>query len=116
MESESLVKETTSRSFEEDLSSAQVSVVDFWAPWCIPCKRMSEMLEEAASHSAALYGKGIGFFKVNVDQELSLAQKFGVMSLPTVMGFAGVSPCDKFTGRTKEDLVRWIERLAERLS
>ncbi|HRC54087.1 MAG TPA: thioredoxin family protein, partial [Bacillota bacterium] len=51
--------------------------------------------------------------KVNVDEEQELARKFGIMSLPTVIGFVGNNPVERFTGRTKDDFLKWVDRLAD---
>jgi thioredoxin 1 len=73
----------TKENFEtEVLQSSKPVLVDFWASWCHPCKMLAPVLEEAA---AEVTGVTVG--KVNVDEESSLAEKYGVMSIPTLLLF-----------------------------
>lgn len=107
------IEDATSKTFDKQISSARVSIVDFWAPWCTPCLRISEMISAALKEIGDTYGSNINGIKVNVDEEPELAEKFGIMSLPSVIGFVGSNPVEKFTGRTKDDFIRWVERLAD---
>ncbi|MGB4432828.1 MAG: thioredoxin family protein [Bacillota bacterium] len=107
------IEDATSKTFDKQISSARVSIVDFWAPWCTPCLRISEMISAALKEIGDTYGSNINCIKVNVDEEPELAEKFGIMSLPSVIGFVGSNPVEKFTGRTKDDFIRWVERLAD---
>lgn len=107
------IEDATSKTFDKQISSARVSIVDFWAPWCTPCLRISEMISAALKEIGDTYGSNINCIKVNVDEEPELAEKFGIMSLPSVIGFVGSNPVEKFTGRTKDDFTRWVERLAD---
>ncbi len=104
------VIDLTSKTLDK-LNEAPVSVVDFWASWCVPCKKLAPIYERACSETSAKRPGEVAFFKVNVEQEPSLASAYGVMSIPAVIGFRGGKPLDRFSGRTKEDLVRWIEKL-----
>ena len=107
------MEDATAKTIEKQLSSARVSIVDFWAPWCAPCTRLSEVMSEAFKEIADTYDGKVNCLKVNVDQEQELAQKFGIMSLPTVIGFVGNNPVERFTGRTKDDFIKWVGRLAD---
>ncbi|HOB30514.1 MAG TPA: thioredoxin family protein [Bacillota bacterium] len=107
------IEDATSKTFDKQISSARVSIVDFWAPWCTPCLRISEMISAALKEIGDTYGSNINCIRVNVDEEPELAEKFGIMSLPSVIGFVGSNPVEKFTGRTKDDFIRWVERLAD---
>ncbi len=69
-------------------------LVDFFATWCGPCKMMAPVLEEVA---VAKQGKA-AVYKVDVDQEPQLAQRFGVMSVPTLIVFKGGQPAQQFVG------------------
>lgn len=96
------VKELTSENFDEFVKNDKV-VVDFWAPWCGPCKMMGPIFEEAAGDVKDT----VKFGKVNVDESSDLAQKFGVMSIPTLMFFRDGQAVDKVVGvLPKEDLVK----------
>jgi thioredoxin 1 len=70
-------------------------------------------MSEAFKEIAGTYDGKVNCLKVNVDQEQELAQKFGIMSLPTVIGFVGNNPVERFTGRTKDDFIKWVDRLAD---
>jgi thioredoxin 1 len=78
------MREVTDATFEEEvLSAARPVLVDFWAPWCGPCKAIEPALEElAAEHSVDLV-------KLDIDSNPRTAARFGVLSLPTVTLFAG---------------------------
>ncbi|MGI6662480.1 MAG: thioredoxin family protein [Bacillota bacterium] len=107
----SAISELTSSSLEK-LSVAPLAIVDFWAPWCGPCRRLAPVFEEVAKEVTEKYGGRVKFFKVNVDDEGALAQRHGIMTIPTLIAFAGGKPVEKRAGGTKGDLVRWIDKLA----
>ncbi len=109
------MKDVTAKTFDREIASARASVVDFWAPWCMPCKRLSEVINQSLTDVGGTYEGKINFLKVNVDEETALAQKFGIMTLPTVIGFSGTNPVERFNGRTKEEFVKWVQRLADRV-
>lgn len=74
----------TNKNFEEEVLKSNIPVlVDFWAPWCGPCKSMMPIVEKIANENI---GK-IKVCKVNVDEESSLATKFNIMSIPTFIAF-----------------------------
>ncbi len=108
------MKDVTAKVFDREIASARASVVDFWAPWCMPCKRVSEIINQSLNDMGGTYEGKINFLKVNVDEEPVLAQKLGIMALPTVIGFSGTNPVERFNGRTKEEFVKWVQRLAGR--
>lgn len=95
------------------LAETRISIVDFWASWCVPCRKLAPIYEEACAEVSAKRPGQIGFFKVNVEQESSLANTYDVLSIPAVIAFSGGKPLDRFSGRPiKEDLIRWIEKIA----
>ena len=100
-----LVKESTDRAFKADVidSSLEAPVlVDFWAPWCGPCRALSPTIEKVVKEKA---GK-IRLVKINIDENPSIAGQLGVQSIPAVFAFAGGRPVDAFLGNLPESEVR----------
>ena len=93
--------------FDQSISSG-VALVDFWAEWCGPCKMQLPIIEE---FSGEMEGKAtIG--KVNVDEELELAQSFGIQSIPTLILFKDGKPVKKLVGlHSKESLYEEINQV-----
>jgi len=85
----------TEDTFEEEVLNSQEAVlVDFWAPWCGPCKMIGPIVEELAGELA---GK-MKVSKLNVDEHGSIATKFGVFSIPTLIVFKGGEPVERLVG------------------
>lgn len=80
--------------FEKALASDGVTMVDFWAGWCGPCKMLTPVIDDIAGRYE---GKAI-VGKVNVDEEGELSQKYGVMNIPTVIFFKGGKEIDRKVG------------------
>ena len=79
------VAEVTDVSFESDVLRAEKPViVDFWAPWCVPCRRISPILEELSESR-----DDVTFVKINVDDNPATAMNYGVRSIPTIARFEG---------------------------
>lgn len=93
--------------FEQSISSG-VALVDFWAEWCGPCKMQLPIIEEFSSE---MEGKAtVG--KVNVDEELELAQSFGIQSIPTLILFKDGKPVKKLVGlHSKESLYEEVNQV-----
>ena len=78
------VTEVTDNNFQAEVVESEVPVlVDFWAPWCGPCRRVSPVVEEIASERA----ESLKVVKLNIDENQQTAVKFNVMSIPTLMLF-----------------------------
>jgi thioredoxin 1 len=78
----------------EVIESQQAVLVDFWAPWCGPCRLIAPVIEELAGENAG----SIKVVKVNVDNARESANSFGVQSIPTLMVFKGGEVVDRFVG------------------
>jgi putative thioredoxin len=92
-----------------DGSAKMPIVVQFWAPWCGPCKQLGPLLEKVV---AAAKGK-VKMVRINIDENQQIAQQMRVQSVPTVYGFFNGQPVDGFTGAQPEStLTQFIEKLA----
>lgn len=90
----------TTQNFEEEvLRSEKPVLVDFWATWCGPCMRQGPIVEELA-------GEGYSVGKVDVDQEPALAQKYQVMSIPTLIIFKDGKEAKRLVGLTAKDTLK----------
>ena len=99
-----MAKEIKTANFEtEVLKSEKPVLIDFWATWCGPCMRQGPIVEELAEE-----GYAVG--KVDVDQNMALAQQFRVVSIPTLILFKNGIEVQRFVGLTsKEDLKNALE-------
>lgn len=94
MASESIV-ELSDASFDEEVIQSDVPVlVDFWAPWCGPCRAVAPIVEEISSS----YEGKIKVGKVNVDENPSITMKFGIRSIPTLLVFKGGEAVEQIIG------------------
>ena len=95
------ITELDSSNFEAAISASVPVVVDFWAPWCGPCKAIAPILEELAAE----LGEAVKICKVNVDNNSEIAGKFEIRSIPTILVFKDGAVSDTIVGLTsKEDL------------
>jgi putative thioredoxin len=107
----SAVKDVTTASFGQDViaaSARQPVLVDFWAPWCGPCKQLAPVLEKAVADS----GGKVKLVKMNIDDHPQIAGQLGIQSIPAVIAFDKGQPVDGFMGALPDGQVRgFIERL-----
>src|SRR5215831_10647149 len=113
MAMDGLVKDTTTQTFVKDVieeSKRQPVLIDFWAPWCGPCKQLTPALEKAVR---AAKGK-VKLVKMNIDEHPSIPTQMGIQSIPAVIAFVNGQPADGFMGALPESQVTaFIERLTK---
>jgi putative thioredoxin len=110
---DAVVKDTTTQTFVKDVieeSKRQPVLVDFWAPWCGPCKQLTPVLEKAVK---AAKGK-VKLVKMNIDEHPAIPGQMGIQSIPAVIAFADGQPADGFMGALPESqVVAFLERLTK---
>ena len=105
-----MAKNVTTASFQADvLSNAKPVLVDFWAEWCGPCRQVSPILDQISAE----HGDKIEIVKVNVDEEPSLAQQYGITSIPALQVFEGGQLVKAMVGAKPkfslyQDLAQWL--------
>lgn len=100
-----LVKDTTTASFQADViteSRNQPVLVDFWAPWCGPCKQLTPIIEKAVREA----GGAVKLVKMNIDDHPAIAGQLGIQSIPAVIAFVNGQPVDGFMGAVPESKVK----------
>src|SRR6202521_6171053 len=110
---DAVVKDTTTQAFVKDVieeSKRQPVLVDFWAPWCGPCKQLTPVLEKAVK---AAKGK-VKLVKMNIDDHPAIPGQMGIQSIPAVIAFVNGQPADGFMGALPEgQVVAFLERLTK---
>jgi putative thioredoxin len=108
-----VVKDVTTQSFLKDVieeSKRQPVLVDFWAPWCGPCKQLTPIIEKAVK---AAKGK-VKLTKMNIDEHPAIPGQMGIQSIPAVIAFSNGQPVDGFMGALPESqVVAFLERLTK---
>ncbi|WP_371425515.1 thioredoxin [Tardiphaga sp.] len=106
-----LIKDTTTRTFVQDVieeSKRQPVLIDFWAPWCGPCRQLTPVIEKAVT---AAKGK-VKLVKMNIDENPEIPGQMGIQSIPAVIAFVNGQPADGFMGAVPESQVNaFIDKL-----
>jgi len=97
---EEKIIELTNDNFDNFLKKKEFVIVDFWAPWCMPCRMVSPIIENLSKK----YEGKISFGKLNVDQQQDIAVKFGIMSIPTIIIFQNGKEVDRIIGAMPEEM------------
>lgn len=96
-----MVNQFNEENFEKEvLKSGETVLVDFYADWCGPCKMMSPVIDQMAEENG-----DVKFGKINVDENPDLAERYNIMSIPTIMVFKAGNPVKTFIGVTPKDQI-----------
>ena len=108
-----LIKETTTQAFVKDVieeSKRQPVLIDFWAPWCGPCKQLTPVLEKVVKAAKSK----VKLVKMNIDEHPAIPGQMGIQSIPAVIAFVNGQPADGFMGALPESqVVAFVERLTK---
>ena len=101
------IPDVTDESFAREVLQSELPVlVDFWAPWCGPCRMVAPIVEELAEE----YDGKVKFVKLNTDDNPQIAGKYGIRSIPTLLVFKGGEPVSQIVGfRPKSDLAKRLD-------
>ena len=98
-----MVSDLTDQNFEDEvLKSDLPAMVDFWAPWCGPCRMIAPITEKLSEE----YKGKVNFFKLNVDENPQMATKFQIMSIPLLIFFKNGDKVDESLGAVPESMIR----------
>lgn len=100
------MKQINDENFYKEIKNEKVNLIDFWAPWCGPCKMLAPVLEELEPEL-----ENINFMKINIDENHEIAAKYGIMSIPTLLVMKNNEVIEELTGfRSKEDLKEILKK------
>ena len=103
-----MVTELNESNFDSFVESNKIAIIDCWAPWCGPCRRMGPIVDEL---SGDLAGKA-GVAKLNTDENQGIAIRFNINAIPTLLVFKDQVLVDSLVGlRLKEDIIEYVNRL-----
>ena len=103
-----MVTELNESNFDSFVESNKIAIIDCWAPWCGPCRRMGPIVDEL---SGDLAGKA-GVAKLNTDENQGIAIRFNINAIPTLLVFKDQVLVDSLVGlRPKEDIIEYVNRL-----
>ncbi len=109
---DSLIRDTTTQTFRQDViaeSMQQPVLVDFWAPWCGPCKQLTPVIEKVVKAA----GGKVKLVKMNIDDHPQIPGQLGIQSIPAVIAFKQGQPVDGFMGAVPESQIKaFIEKIA----
>jgi len=102
------VTELTDNTFDKFIDDNSIAVIDCWAPWCGPCRRMTPIIEKLSSELAG----SAGVAKLNVDENPAISVRFGIRAIPTLLIFRDGVLVDTLVGlRSEEELLDYIKTM-----
>lgn len=103
-----MVTELNDNNFDDFIGKNSIAVIDCWAPWCGPCRRMTPIMEEIAKER----GDKAGIAKLNVDDNQGISIRFGIRAIPTLLIFKDGVLVETLVGlRQKEDIIEYIDTM-----
>lgn len=96
------IREINDADFESVVTSDNIVVVDFFAPWCGPCRKISGIVAEIASE----FENSVDVVKLNIDENLQTAKKYTISSIPTILVFKNGEPCERLVGMISKSALK----------
>ncbi len=95
--------EVTDTTFEQEVKKSEVPVlVDFWAPWCGPCRKLSPVIDEIAQE----YGEKVKVVKVNTDENIRIAQEYSISGIPSLLIFKNGEASERLVGLVQKNTLK----------